>query len=207
MRRFGLPTARVTAQIAALIATLVAAGAQAAPATPTMVLQLHFRQVAVAGAAADDCAAVQASPRTLPRSPGVARAALQALLAGPTPEEQARGLRSPFSAATAGLLKRVFITADGTAWVDLADPGDAVPGASSSCTAAEIDSQIRHTLRQFSSVKQVIVGIEGQGARYQAWLGAECPPPGGAAGTMAPDARRCRPFLVPAPVPALPTRR
>ena len=42
------------------------------------------------------------------------------LFAGPTALERAAGDRSPFSAATAGLLKRMLIT-DGTAYVDLHD--------------------------------------------------------------------------------------
>jgi spore germination protein GerM len=135
-------------------------------------LRVYFNNAQRAGSA-DDCATVFERQRQVPRTEAVATAALQQLFAGPTDAERAAGDRSPFSAATAGLLKRVRIE-HGTAFVDLHDMRAQLPGVSSSCGAAEFGMQIERTLRQFPTVRRVILAIDGDPRRFAEWMGQDC---------------------------------
>ncbi len=125
-----------------------------------------------------DCAAVTALDRHVPRTGAVATAALQQLFAGPTPAEKAVGYRSPFSTATAGLLKSLRVR-DGTAYVDLHDQRAQLAGATSSCGTAEFQSQVVRTLRQFPSIQRVVFAIEGQPRSFYQWMNEECGPVNG----------------------------
>ncbi len=157
---------------------LVLAGAVALAAAPrdaaaaTTELRVYFNNAQRAGTDAD-CAIVFALPRQVPKTEGVAAAALRQLLAGPSDGERAAGYRSPFSAATAGLLKRMRIE-HGTAYVDLHDPRALLAGATSSCGAAEFQMQVERTLRQFPTVRRVILAIDGEPRAFYAWMGQDC---------------------------------
>lgn len=119
------------------------------------------------------CSQVAAVVRQVPKTPRVARAALQELFRGPTPQEREAGYHSWFSDRTRALLKEVRI-ADGTAYVDLEDPRQLIPGATSSCGSAEFLSQVEATLKQFPTVDRVILAIEGQPRLFYDWMGMEC---------------------------------
>jgi spore germination protein GerM len=177
-------------RLAGLLLCLAAAWpAQARVGTTHLVV--YFSNPRLAADVAD-CAAVVARDREVPRTGAVATAALQQLFAGPTPDEQALGYRSAFSAATAGLLKRVQVR-NGTAYVDLHDQRDRLAGATSSCGAAEFQSQVLRTLRQFPSVRRVIFAIEGQPRTFYEWMNESCGPSN--------DHCDARPFARPAPPP------
>jgi spore germination protein GerM len=148
---------------------LAAAGHTAAA---TSSLRVYFNNTQRAATEAD-CGIVFEVPRQVPRTEGVAAAALRQLFAGPTEAERAQGYRSPFSAATAGLLKRVFID-HGTAYVDLNDLRPQLTGATSSCGAAEFQTQVERTLRQFPTVRRVILAIDGEPRRFYEWMGQDC---------------------------------
>jgi spore germination protein GerM len=152
----------------ALLLALAAVPSAAANIT----LRVYFNNAQRAGTD-DDCAIVFERTRQVPRTEAVATAALQQLFAGPTEAERAAGDRSPFSAATAGLLKRVHID-HGTAYVDLHDLRAQLPGATSSCGAAEFGMAIERTLRQFATVRRVILAIEGDPRRHADWMGQAC---------------------------------
>jgi hypothetical protein len=122
-----------------------------------------------------DCNAVFAVERRVPRTPAVATASLRALFAGPTPEEAAAGYRSPFSGATAELLKSVYIR-NGTAYVDLHDLSGKLSVASSSCGAAEFQSQLSRTLLRFPTISRVICAFEGEPRAFYDWLNESCGP-------------------------------
>jgi hypothetical protein len=62
----------------------------------------------------------------------------------------------------------------GTAYVDLEDPRDLLAGATSSCGAAEFQSEISTTLRQFPTVERVIFAIEGDPRAFYNWMGEPC---------------------------------
>lgn len=141
-------------------------------AAATTTLRVYFNN-AQRAATETDCALVFERARQVPRTEAVAAAALRELFAGPTEAERAAGYRSPFSAPTAQLLKRVFID-HGTAYVDLNDMRELLPGATSTCGAAEFQTQIERTLRQFPTVRRVILAIDGQPRRFYEWMGQDC---------------------------------
>lgn len=120
-----------------------------------------------------DCTVVFPVERTVPRTKAVAAAALNSLFSGPTAEEQGAGYRSFFSGATTGLLKGVRVKSD-TAYVDLYDLRSTLSGATSSCGAAELQSQIVRTLRQFPSIQRVRFAIEGNPQTFHEWVNEAC---------------------------------
>jgi hypothetical protein len=107
--------------------------------------------------------------RVVPSSTGVLRASLDALLAGPTPEESAAGISSWFSAETAGMLRGVTL-ADGHAVVDLADLRPVIPNASTSAGSALLLHQLDSTVFRFPSVETVEYRLEGSCERFSEWL-------------------------------------
>ena len=71
--------------------------------------------------------------------------------AAPRREEREAGYRSWFSDSTRAILKDVRI-AGRTAYVDLHDLRQIIPGATSSCGSAEFFAQVEATLKQFPTV-------------------------------------------------------
>jgi len=170
MRLLQARLGRVVAWPLALVLAWAAATGPAAAATT--VLRVYFNHVQNAGTDAD-CAIVFPLQRQVPRTEAVATAALNQLFAGPSETERAQGYRSPFSAATSGLLKRIRIE-QGTAYVDLHDQRAQLGGATSSCGAAEFQTQVERTLRQFPTVRRVILAIDGDPRRFYGWMGQDC---------------------------------
>lgn len=154
------------------LALAVAAVAASTAHASAMTLRVYFNNAQRAGSDAD-CATVFELLRQAPKTEGVAAAALRQLFAGPTEAERAAGYRSPFSAATAGLLKRIHIE-HGTAYVDLHDLRSELAGATSSCGAAEFHTQVERTLRQYPTVRRVILAIDGEPRRFYEWMGQDC---------------------------------
>jgi len=98
-----------------------------------------------------------------------AQGALEALLAGPTADEQAEGYGGWFSDATAGALRSVSIE-DGVARVDLADLRGTIPNASTSCGSAGFLAQLDESLLQFSTVDTTVYALEGDVEAFYEWL-------------------------------------
>lgn len=97
--------------------------------------------------------------------------AVALLLAGPSATEQAAGLSSPFSAATAGTLTSVAIAA-GTATVDLAP---ALVAALPTPDGAEVARQLDGTLAQVPGLTGARYTIGGSCAAFTSWTGlASC---------------------------------
>lgn len=122
-----------------------------------------------------DCSLVYAVNRQIPKTSAVAKAALEQLFAGPTEEERAQGYTSFFSEKTSKLLKEIKIV-DGIAYVDLNDPRPLIPNASTSCGSAEFLAEIKNTLAQFPTIKEVVLAINGQPQVFYEWLQLDCPP-------------------------------
>jgi hypothetical protein len=99
--------------------------------------------------------------------------ALQALLRGPTPEEQAAGLASFFSEATAGMLNDVRV-ADGVAYIDFADFSGIMPNASSSAGSAMLLDQIAGTVFQFDGIREADVTFNGDCDAFWNWIQRGC---------------------------------
>jgi spore germination protein GerM len=179
LRRHAVPRHRtglllvlcVLLSAAALLAASLSAG-HARADDGTTALRVYFNKEGL-GEGDAACSQVAAVVREVPRTQGVARAALQELFRGPTPAERSEGYRSWFSQSTRSVLKDVRI-ADRTAYVDLHDLRQIIPGASSSCGSAEFFAQVEATLKQFPTVERVILAIEGQPRLFYDWMEMEC---------------------------------
>ncbi len=135
-------------------------------------LSVYFSNSRLAGGTAD-CAAVFPVKRSTPRTAPIATTALRLLFTGPTPAEMKAGYRSLFSPGTSDLLKRVT-TRRGVAYVDLNDRRQALSNATSSCGAAEFQSQITNTLRRLPGIKKVIFAIDGEPRTFYEWMNEAC---------------------------------
>ncbi len=104
-----------------------------------------------------ECVTVAAVERTVPKTEGVARAALEELLKGPSADDTAAGF-------TTSIPEGVIITsldiATGTARVDFNDALER--GVAGSCRVTHIREQIEATLKQFPTVKNVVISIDGR---------------------------------------------
>lgn len=101
-------------------------------------------------------------------------AALRALLAGPTPAEQAAGYVSVFTAATADTLIGVEVSG-GTARVSFLDLRPIIPNASASCGSGLLLSSLDATLRQFPGISRARYSFGGDEAAFYEWLQRSVP--------------------------------
>lgn len=122
-----------------------------------------------------DCSRVYPVEREIPQTQAVAKAALNELFAGPTAEERAQGYSSLFSEKTKSILKSVKVE-DETAYVDLVDIRPVLGSASTSCGSAAFLAEVESTLKQFSTVKKVVLAIEGKPETFYEWLQIGCSP-------------------------------
>ena len=104
-----------------------------------------------------DCSKTIALEREVPKTKGVARAALEALLRGATKEEINQGFVSNINS---GVRIQSLTIKDGLAKVDFDEQLEFQVGGS--CRVAAIRAQITETLKQFSTVNSVIISIDGR---------------------------------------------
>lgn len=104
-----------------------------------------------------DCNRVFSVDRSMRATSSVARAALTALLAGPTDAEKASGY---FSSIPAGVRIQRLSISDGIAYVDFDETLERAVGGS--CRVASIRAQITQTLLQFPSIHRVVISIDGR---------------------------------------------
>lgn len=104
----------------------------------------------------NNCDLVFSLPRAIPQTQALATIAMQRLLAGPTSEERAQGYETQIPAGTK--LNRVAVSG-GVANVDLSQE---INGAAGACRVTAIRSQIERTLKQFSTVKNVVITANGK---------------------------------------------
>jgi hypothetical protein len=103
-----------------------------------------------------DCKEVLAVKREILKTPKIAQATMETLLEGPSDQEKTEGYTS--SIPTGASLNSISIT-DGVAYVDFNKTTESGGG---SCSMAMRVSQIRQTLLQFPTIKNVILSIDGQ---------------------------------------------
>lgn len=121
----------------------------------------------------DPCGEVFPRPREVPAAAPL-HPTLEALLAGPTAEEQADGYAGWFSDETAGMLQSVRVE-DGVAHVDVDDLREVIPNASTSCGSAGLLAQLDRTATQFDTVDSARYSILGDEAAFYEWLQMEQP--------------------------------
>lgn len=124
-----------------------------------------------------DCSRVYPVVREIPQTQAVAKAALNELFAGPNQEEASVGATSFFSNKTKSILKSVKIENE-TAYVDLIDIRQILSNVSTSCGSASFLAEIENTLKQFPTVKKVIIAINGNPETFYEWIQIGCPPEG-----------------------------
>lgn len=123
-----------------------------------------------------DCGKVEATTRVIPKTKTTARAALEELFKGVTPEEEAKGYTSLSAAETKGILKSVRIK-NGAAYVNFNPVVYRQTGtATSSCGGSYFFSSIEKTLQQFPTIKKVFYAIDGSPKDFYDWVQVgECP--------------------------------
>lgn len=132
------------------------------PDAGEMVVKVYFACDAEDGA-------LRPAYRLVPESPGVLRAALDALLAGPTPAERDASFGSWFSEETEGMVRSVIIDG-GHAVIDFDDLRAVIPSASTSAGSERLLSQLDATVFQFRTVETVEYRIEGSCEDFNEWL-------------------------------------
>jgi hypothetical protein len=131
--------------------------------TETMVVSVYF--IDDAGSAPT----LRRVERVVPRSAAVLRSSLEALVVGPTAAEEAGGLSSWFSPATAGAVRSVVLQ-DGHAVIDFDDLRPVIPGASSSAGSARLLAELDATMFQFASVRSAEYRLLGSCEAFSEWL-------------------------------------
>ena len=119
----------------------------------TMTVKPFFAKTGVTGST---CSVVFSVDRTVPKTDAVARAALEELLKGPTDSEKSAGF---YSNINPGVKINSLTITNGVARVDFSKEMETTGG---SCKVTEIRSEINFTLKQFPTVKSVIISINGR---------------------------------------------
>ncbi|MBU1146531.1 GerMN domain-containing protein [Patescibacteria group bacterium] len=104
-----------------------------------------------------DCSKNFAVERTIPKTTAVAYAALEELLGGPTEDEKAEGY---FTSINPDVKIQSLIVVNGIANVDFNEQLEYQVGGS--CRVTAIASEIKETLKQFSTVTDVVISIDGR---------------------------------------------
>lgn len=95
--------------------------------------------------------------REIEKTPTVGRAAIEELLKGPTAEEKEQGY---FSSINSGVKLNSLVIENGIARPDFDEQIEYQLGGS--CRVSAISNQIRETLKQFPTVKEVIISVNGR---------------------------------------------
>ncbi len=103
------------------------------------------------------CNKVFAVERKIPKTQAVARAALEELLKGPTEAEKNQGFSTSINP---GVEIQKLTIEDGVARVDFNEQLEF--GVGGSCRVAAISWEIMETLKQFNTVKSVVISINGR---------------------------------------------
>lgn len=121
-----------------------------------------------------NCAEVTRFVRAIGPDADPYRAAFEALVAGPTSEEEAAGASSFFSSSTVDLVDAVQRRDDGLLIVDLADLSLSIPNASTSCGSSALTAQLDATAFQFPDVDRVRYRMLGSCDLFANFLQGEC---------------------------------
>ena len=122
----------------------------------SMMVQVFFSKSSL-NSNTEDCATVYRAQRRVAKSATVAKAALEELLAGPALNERQAGF---ITSINSGVKIQNLTIENGVAKADFDDKLNFQVGGS--CRVAAIRSQIENTLKQFSTVKNVVISINGR---------------------------------------------
>ena len=156
-----------------VLALVVFAGPAFAQKSETMTIKLFFHPDKV-DPNSEDCQKVAPVNRTIPKTTGVATAALQELFKGPTTAEanEYSGFGPP---ETNGILKSVNVK-NGAAYVNFSKVVYQQMGNATSSCGGGFFSMVEATLMQFPTIKKVYYAIEGNSNDFYDWVQVgECP--------------------------------
>lgn len=122
-----------------------------------------------------DCTKVFPTTREIPKTKAVARAALDELLKGVTPEEERQQFISYPAEDTKDVIKSLNVKG-GVAFVNFKKVVFEKLGNTTSSCGGGFYSTIESTLKQFRTVKRVVYAVEGSTADFYDWVQVgECP--------------------------------
>ena len=104
-----------------------------------------------------ECSDVSEVKRDIPFTEGIARAALEQLLMGPTEQEKSQGFYTNINPGVK--VQSLTIDENGLARADFSQELESTGG---SCRVSAISAQIVQTLKQFPTIKNVIISINGR---------------------------------------------
>jgi len=107
-------------------------------------------------AATKDCTKILSAVRVVPQTPAIAKRTLEELLAGPTIGEIGDGM---LTIIPSGVKLNSLLIKDGVATADFSDKLTAK--VAGSCTVGAIRAQITETLKQFPSISDVVISVNG----------------------------------------------
>lgn len=128
----------------------------ASPVEEKIMIKVFFGNI-VNDPEVKDCTVVYPVEREVIKTPAVARAALEELFKGPTKDEINQSF---FTSINEGVIIQKLGIASGVAVVDLSKKLEEAVGGS--CRTSAIRAQITQTLKQFPTVKDVIISIDGR---------------------------------------------
>lgn len=120
-----------------------------------------------------DCSLVSPVVR-LVEPPATLSGAIEALLAGATPEELALGYDSWFSDEVGWTLESAIIS-DGVARIDFSEDSPLIGNASTSCGSFSFLGQLDMTATQFPTVDRAVYSIGGSPQVFYEWLQRDVP--------------------------------
>ena len=105
----------------------------------------------------EECKAMSPIEREVPYTIAAGKEAIDKLLEGPTDEEKEAGY---YTNINEGVILQSLIIENGTAKADFSSKLE--EGVGGSCKVTFIRSQITETLKQFDTIKEVIISINGR---------------------------------------------
>ena len=142
--------------------------------TGTMTIKVFFHNEKL-NPNQDDCRIVFPTTRTIPKTAGVARAALDELFKGTTDVERAKEFWSFPAEDTKDIIKKLNVR-NGSAYLNFRKiVFEKLGNATSSCGGGFF-STIEATLKQFPTIKNVYYAVEGNTNDFYEWVQVgECP--------------------------------
>jgi spore germination protein GerM len=117
----------------------------------------------------ENCTKVYPVTRTIPKTQGVARAALEEFFKGVTPEEESKGYVSFPPENTKDILKSIKIK-NGVAYINFNNVVYEQLGVATTSCGSGFFSSVENTLKQFPTIKKVFYAIEGSPADFYEWV-------------------------------------
>lgn len=124
-----------------------------------------------------DCSKVFPVERIALKSGDLIETVLRELFKGPSESEEQNSYFSSFSSTTKDILKNSKIE-DRTLYINFVDIRGLISQAGTSCGGAHFFSEINKTVKQFSTLDNIIFAIDGDPSTFYEWTQIGCPLPG-----------------------------